>query len=62
MPKKLRPIGRYRKTASFEELLLDFEDFLRHRQLAQWVPDPTGAVAVRQVPRKFKRNQTDQEH
>ncbi|MFO7726664.1 MAG: four helix bundle suffix domain-containing protein [Oceanipulchritudo sp.] len=46
--------------ASFEELLLDFEDFLRHRRLAQWGPDSAEAVAVRQVPRKFKKDQTDQ--
>jgi len=25
--------------SSLEELLLDFEDFLRHRHLAQWTPD-----------------------
>jgi restriction system protein len=42
--------------SSFEELLLDYEDFLRHRRFEQWVPDSTEAVAVRDVPRKFKEN------
>jgi restriction system protein len=46
--------------ASFEELLLDFEDFLRHRRLAQWAPGSAEAAAVRQVPQKFKRDPTDQ--
>src|SRR6185436_10200282 len=32
--------------ASLEELLLDFEDFLRHRRLAQWAPDSLEARAV----------------
>jgi four helix bundle suffix protein len=45
--------------ASFEELLLDYEDFLRHRRLAQWAPDSTEALAVRHVPQKFKENLTD---
>lgn len=45
--------------ASFEELLLDFEDFLRHRRLAQWAPNSAEAGAVRQVPQRFKKNQTD---
>lgn len=45
--------------ASFEELLLDFEDFLRHRRLAQWAPDSAEAAAVRQVPQKFKRDPKD---
>jgi restriction system protein len=46
--------------ASFEELLLDFEDFLRHRRLAQWAPNSAEAAAVRQVPQKFKRDQAEQ--
>jgi four helix bundle suffix protein len=45
--------------ASFEELLLDFEDFLRHRRLALWAPNSAEAAAVRQVPQRFKKNQTD---
>jgi restriction system protein len=44
--------------ASFEELLLDYEDFLRQRRLAQWAPDSPEASAVRGVPRRF-RDQTD---
>ncbi len=40
--------------ASLEELLLDNEDYLRHRRLAQWAPDGADAMAVRQVPKNFK--------
>ena len=36
--------------SSLEELLLDFEDYLRHRHLAQWAPHSPEAMAVRQVP------------
>jgi four helix bundle suffix protein len=46
--------------SSLEELLLDFEDFLRHRRLVQWASDSPEALAVRQVPQKFRRNQSDQ--
>ncbi len=46
--------------SSLEELLLDFEDFLRHRHLAQWAPDGAEAQAVREVPRRFKRDRADQ--
>jgi len=46
--------------ASLEELLLDYEDFLRHRHLEQWPPDSPEAAAVREVPRKFKEDRTDQ--
>jgi len=35
--------------SSLEELLLDFEDFLRQRHLKQWAPDSPEAMAVRQV-------------
>ena len=45
--------------SSQEELLLDFEDFLRHRHLAQWSPDAVEAMAVRNVPRKFKQDRPD---
>lgn len=45
--------------ASLEELLLDYEDFLRHRRLPQWSPDSSEASAVRGVPRRFRENQTD---
>ncbi len=46
--------------SSLEELLLDYEDFLRHRHLPQWTPDAPEALAVRQVPQKFKQDQPDQ--
>lgn len=46
--------------ASLEELLLDYEDFLRHRHLAQWPPDSSEAMAVRQVPANFKRDRSNQ--
>jgi restriction system protein len=45
--------------ASLEELLLDYEDFLRHRRLTQWTPDSTEALAVRNVPRNY-RDRSDQ--
>jgi len=45
--------------ASLEELLLDFEDFLRHRHLPQWAPDSPEAQAVRGVPRQFKKDRSD---
>jgi restriction system protein len=45
--------------ASFEELLLDYEDFLRHRRLALWTPDSAEAAAVRGVPRRFKTDRSD---
>lgn len=46
--------------ASLEELLLDFEDFLRHRRLPQWAPDSAQARAVREVPKRFKADRPDQ--
>jgi four helix bundle suffix protein len=46
--------------SSLEELLLDYEDFLRHRHLKQWLADSAEAVAVRRVPQKFKQDQSDQ--
>lgn len=33
--------------SSLEELLLDYEDFLRHRRLERWAPDSPEALAVR---------------
>jgi restriction system protein len=45
--------------SSLEELLLDFEDYLRHRRLPQWAPNSLEAVAVRQVPERFRKDQTD---
>jgi restriction system protein len=46
--------------ASLEELLLDFEDFLRHRHLPQWALDSKEARAVREVPKRFKADRSDQ--
>lgn len=46
--------------ASLEELLLDYEDFLRHRHLAQWTSDGTDASNVRRVPREFREQQSRQ--
>lgn len=45
--------------SSLEELLLDFEDFLRHRHLPQWPPNSPEAQAVRGVPKRFKKDRTD---
>jgi len=46
--------------ASLEELLLDFEDFLRHRHLLRWALDSKEARAVREVPKRFKADRSDQ--
>lgn len=46
--------------ASLEELLLDYEDYLRHRHLPQWAPDSPEASAVRAVPACFRQDQSDQ--
>ena len=40
--------------SSLEELLLDFEDYLRHRHLPQWEPDSPEARAVRSVPQRWR--------
>jgi four helix bundle suffix protein len=45
--------------ASLEELLLDYEDFLRQRRLPQWAPDSPEASAVRQIPRKSMNDSSD---
>ena len=45
--------------ASLEELLLDYEDYLRHRRLPQWAPDSPEVSAVRAVPTRFRKDQTD---
>ena len=45
--------------ASLEELLLDYEDFLRHRHLQMWDPDSAEALAVRNVPKQFKKDRSD---
>jgi four helix bundle suffix protein len=46
--------------ASQEELLLDYEDFLRHRRLPQWAPGHPEASAVRSVPQRWRSQQKDQ--
>ena len=45
--------------ASLDELLLDYEDFLRHRRLLQWTPESKEAYAVRSVPANFRKDQSD---
>lgn len=45
--------------SSLEELLLDYEDFLRHRHLPQWTPDSPEARAVRGVPQRSRSDQSD---
>lgn len=46
--------------ASLEELLLDYEDFLRHRNFEMWELSSPEALAVRNVPKVFKKeNQSD---
>lgn len=46
--------------SSLEELLLDYEDYLRHRRLKLWEPESVEAVAVRRVPQKFRQDHSDQ--
>jgi four helix bundle suffix protein len=45
--------------ASLEELLLDYEDYLRHRRLPQWEMSGEQASEVRAVPRIFKKDLSD---
>ncbi len=48
--------------ASLEELLLDYEDFLRHRHLTQWAPNSREVAEVRKVARSLRpgsKNRTD---
>jgi restriction system protein len=45
--------------SSLEELLLDYEDYLRHRHLAPWDPEGPEASAVRAVPSKFRKDRSD---
>ncbi len=40
--------------ASLEELLLDYEDYLRHRRLPQWEADCAEARSVREVPQRWR--------
>ena len=41
--------------AGLEELLLDFEDYLRHRHLALWAADSPEARSVRTVARRARK-------
>jgi four helix bundle suffix protein len=45
--------------ASLEELLLDYEDFLRHRRLRIWAPDDPEALAVRRIGRNHPSDPSD---
>jgi four helix bundle suffix protein len=45
--------------ASHEELLLDYEDFLRQRGLRQWAKDSAEALAVRKLYRSDKSDRSD---
>jgi len=45
--------------ASLDELLLDFEDFLRQRGLRQWEKDDPEAQAVREVGKRPRTDRTD---
>ena len=46
--------------ASLDELLLDYEDFLRQRGLRQWGKDDRKAQAVREVGRRRRSDRADQ--
>jgi hypothetical protein len=48
------------KCSSLEELLLDYEDFLRHRRLPQWSPEAPEAEAVRRAYTRDLTDPTDQ--
>jgi len=45
--------------ASLEELLLDYEDYLRHRRLPQWPMDSPEASEIRAIPRTFRKDPSD---
>ena len=45
--------------ASLKELLLDYEDYLRHRRLPLWAAGSPEASAVRQVHRQFRKDRSD---
>ena len=45
--------------ASLDELLLDYEDFLRQRGLPQWAKDDPQAKAVREVGRQNQSDRSD---
>ena len=46
--------------SSLEELLLDYEDYLRHRHLRQWASSSAESSAVREVPQRLKRDRSAQ--
>jgi len=46
--------------ASLEELLLDYEDFLRQRKLRTWAKDDPEALAVRAVGKQHPTDRADQ--
>jgi restriction system protein len=46
--------------SSLEELLLDYEDFLRHRRLRKWAPDAPEALAVRRIGQNHPSDRSDQ--
>ncbi|MHB9026678.1 MAG: four helix bundle suffix domain-containing protein [Armatimonadota bacterium] len=46
--------------SSLEELLLDYEDYLRHRHLRQWAADSAEALAVRKIGQQDQTYQSDQ--
>jgi len=46
--------------SSLEKLLLDFEDFLRHRHLKQWDPESPEARNIREVHSKFRSDKAGQ--
>jgi restriction system protein len=45
--------------SSLEELLLDFEDYLRHRRLPMWKSNSTEAMAIRRIPYSFRESSSD---
>ncbi|MBU0714015.1 MAG: four helix bundle suffix domain-containing protein [Verrucomicrobia bacterium] len=47
--------------SSLEELLLDYEDFLRHRRLQKWAPDAPEALAVRRIGHNHPSDLSDEQ-
>ena len=45
--------------SSLEELLLDYEDFLRHRRLQKWAPDDSEALEVRRIGQNHPTDPAD---
>jgi four helix bundle suffix protein len=45
--------------ASLDELLLDFEDFLRQHRLPQWAKDDPQAQAVRDIWKQYRTDRSD---